>query len=165
MAANIGDIVLYNHPGSADGKFPPKQSPAIVQKVNEDGSLEMVVFSTYGGLFFNHNVQEGFGPSSWQRTAPYPDAVPRASEDAPLMRAKFRVSDVTRLSIDSIRVTFDAVCRNDGYPPDGSDENNSYARWTPCAHLEMTIQNPSLLDSFTAGQEFYFDATLVKESR
>lgn len=70
---SIGRIVVYNHPGSADGLHAPKQSPAIVQKVNEDGTLEMVVFSTYGGLFFNHNVPKSTAyegeqptPSSWE---------------------------------------------------------------------------------------------------
>ncbi len=66
---SIGRIVIYNHPGSADGLHKPKQSPAIVQKVNEDGTLEMVVFSVYGGLFFNHNVPEAsydMAPSTWQ---------------------------------------------------------------------------------------------------
>lgn len=61
----IGRIVVYNHPGSADRKFPPKQSPAIVQRVNEDGTVELFVMSTYGGIFFNHNVSQGDGPSQW----------------------------------------------------------------------------------------------------
>lgn len=63
MTPKIGMIVIYNHPGSADGKFPPKQSPAIIQKVNADSTLELVVFSVYGGLFFNHNVEIGNGGS------------------------------------------------------------------------------------------------------
>lgn len=36
MQPTIGRIVLYNHPGSADGTYPPTQSPAIIQKVYED---------------------------------------------------------------------------------------------------------------------------------
>lgn len=66
---SIGRIVIYNHPGSADGLHAPKQSPALIQKVNEDGTLEMVVFSVYGGLFFNHNVRKAnfdMDPSTWQ---------------------------------------------------------------------------------------------------
>ena len=65
MVPSIGRIVVYHHPGSADGKFPPKVSPAIVQKMNEDGTVELFVMSVYGGLFFNHNVTEGEGPSQW----------------------------------------------------------------------------------------------------
>ena len=65
MKPSIGRIVVYHHPGSADGKFPPKLSPGMIQRVNEDGTVEMIVFSVYGGLFFNHNVEEGTGPSQW----------------------------------------------------------------------------------------------------
>lgn len=66
MKPSIGRVVVYNHPGSADGKFPRMQSPAMIQKVNDDGTVEMVVFSVYGGLFFNHNVAQGDGPGQWQ---------------------------------------------------------------------------------------------------
>ena len=55
---SIGRVVIYNHPGSADGLHKPQQSPALVQKVNEDGTLEIVVFSVFGGLFFNHNIKQ-----------------------------------------------------------------------------------------------------------
>lgn len=65
MKPSIGRIVVYHHLGSADGLHKPKDSPALIQKVNEDGTVEMVVFSVYGGLFFNHNVAEGTGPSQW----------------------------------------------------------------------------------------------------
>lgn len=61
----ITDIVVYNHPGSADGKFLPLRSPAIVQRVNEDGTLELFVMSVYGGIFFNHEVKPGIGPGTW----------------------------------------------------------------------------------------------------
>jgi len=60
---SIGRVVIYNHPGDATGKFPPKQSPAIIQKVNDDGTLELFVMSVYGGIFFNHNVKMGDGPT------------------------------------------------------------------------------------------------------
>jgi hypothetical protein len=62
---SICRMVVYNHPGSADGKFPPKQSPAVIQKVNEDGTCELFVMSTYGGILFNHDVEQGDGPSQW----------------------------------------------------------------------------------------------------
>ena len=69
-SASIGRIVIYNHPGSADGKFAPKQSPAIIQKVNDDGTVELFVMSVYGGIFFNHEVEFSYGapgrPSTWQ---------------------------------------------------------------------------------------------------
>lgn len=61
--SKVGMIVIYNHPGSADGLHPAKQSPAVIQRVNEDGTLELFVMSVYGGIFFNHNVTLGDGAS------------------------------------------------------------------------------------------------------
>lgn len=66
---SIGRTVVYNHPGSADGLHAPKQSPAIIQKVNEDGTVELFVMSVYGGIFFNHNVKQVEGEdraSRWE---------------------------------------------------------------------------------------------------
>jgi hypothetical protein len=78
------------------------------------------------------------------------------------MRAKMRVAivkkydpEVTTTQIDLI---LSAVGAN-GYPEDGTDENNTFSRWTPCAELKMSITNPSLLDSFEVGDEFYVDFT------
>lgn len=58
---SIGRTVLYNHSGSADGKYPAKQSPAIIQGVNEDGSINCVVFASGpgAGMFFAVNVNQG----------------------------------------------------------------------------------------------------------
>lgn len=57
---------------------------------------------------------------------------------------------------------FSAVAKNDGYPADGSDENNTFAKWTPSASVKMTITNPALVGKFTQGQEFYVDFTAVE---
>ena len=59
--------------------------------------------------------------------------------------------------VHQVNLTFAAVSKPDGYPADGKDEDNSYARWTPMAELKMTIQNPSLLDKFVVGQKYYVD--------
>ena len=66
---SIGRTVIYNHPGSADGMHPAKQSPAIIQKVNDDSTVELFVMSVYGGIFFNHDVREASypgDPSTWE---------------------------------------------------------------------------------------------------
>ena len=75
----MGDIVLYNHSGSADGKFPPMQSPAIVMKVWEDGELDLFVLSNRAtknagnGQYFAHDIQHkdqvGEGKTSWSHRA------------------------------------------------------------------------------------------------
>jgi hypothetical protein len=33
--------------------------------VNDDGTVELFVMSVYGGIFFNHSVEQGDGPSQW----------------------------------------------------------------------------------------------------
>jgi hypothetical protein len=52
-----------------------------------------------------------------------------------------------------------AVYRDGAYPEDGSDEDNTFARWTPQADLSMSINNPNLIDKFEVGQKFYVDFT------
>lgn len=74
------------------------------------------------------------------------------------MRAKMRVSNIEKLG-EGETLHFSAVCKNDGYPADGSDENNSFARWTPTAELKMHVNNPALVGQFQIGQTFYVDFT------
>jgi hypothetical protein len=77
------------------------------------------------------------------------------------MRAKMKVSEVKPHNENYEELVFSAVSKSDGYPPDGSDENNSYAKWTPSAVLTMSVTNPVLIGKFTVGQEFYVDFTPV----
>lgn len=74
------------------------------------------------------------------------------------MRAKMQVRNVENFTT-SERLTFGAVCKSGGYPADGSDEDNSFARWTPSAELTMTVNNPALLGKFKVGDKFYVDFT------
>ena len=76
----------------------------------------------------------------------------------PKMRAKMKVVNVRRGDGYEL-LTFSAVCKAEGYPEDGSDENNSFALWTPSADLTMHVNNPALHDQFEPGQEFYVDFT------
>lgn len=75
------------------------------------------------------------------------------------MRAKMKIVSTKLLSETCEVLQFSAVCKSGPYPPDGSDENNSFARWTPAAELKMTITNPNLIGGFSVGQEFYLDFT------
>ena len=82
-----------------------------------------------------------------------------------VMRAKMKIVEVKeyRMLADESVVTSEdlqmtAVCASQ-FPKDGSDENNSYAKWTPSADLTMAITNPALFGKFTKGQEFYVDFT------
>ncbi|WP_206081340.1 hypothetical protein [Mariprofundus ferrooxydans] len=75
-----------------------------------------------------------------------------------LMRAKMEVAGVKDMG-GSEDIVFRAVCRNEGYPDDGSDENNTYARFSPTADLHMVIANPALFGKLEVGQQFYVDFT------
>lgn len=81
-----------------------------------------------------------------------------------MMRAKMIVTNVeTNKSSDnevvSERLTMHAVSRSDAYPADGSDEDNTYARFSPQAELTITVANSALFGHFEAGQKFYVDFT------
>lgn len=79
------------------------------------------------------------------------------------MRAKLKVNDITSHATEeggktSETINFSAVAAN-GYPADGSDENNTFARFTPSADLKIQITNPALFDKFAVGEQFYVDFT------
>ena len=43
------------------------------------------------------------------------------------------------------------------YPEDGSDEDNSYAKFSPGATLCINIANPALFGKFKVGEKYYLD--------
>lgn len=73
------------------------------------------------------------------------------------MRAKFQVSKVERFA-ECDRITCNAVAAKT-YPADGSDEDNTYARFSPQGELTLTIENPALLGKIQPGRKFYLDFT------
>ena len=77
----------------------------------------------------------------------------------PTMRAKFAVASVTKHEGGSETVSFNAVCKSGGYPEDGSDEDNTFAKFSPSAHCSIQITNPALHGKFESGQKFYVDFT------
>lgn len=62
---------------------------------------------------------------------------------------------------DQLRVSMRAVYK-DGYDETGLDENNTYAKFTPMADLDMIIQNPALVNKIQEGQVFYVDFSEVE---
>ncbi len=78
----------------------------------------------------------------------------------PIMRAKMKVTEVHDYG-SRMNLKMSAVCKSDGYPEDGTDEDNTFARWTPSADLIMNITNPDLFGKFSVGQTFYVDFTEV----
>lgn len=81
-----------------------------------------------------------------------------------VMRAKMRVTSTDKTNAGkegdpyrSISIRAAAVCKDGGYPADGMDEDNSFARWTPSMELTGTINNPALFDRLAEGNVFYVD--------
>lgn len=79
------------------------------------------------------------------------------------MRAKLRVGSIMPHQVNgqtvSERVVFHGVSKSDPYPPDGSDENNTFAKFSPSVMLDIQIANPSLIGTFEPGDTFYVDFT------
>lgn len=78
------------------------------------------------------------------------------------MRAKMQVTAIngggtgpTGLPCESLE--FNVRYKQDGYPADGTDEDNSFALFTPSASMSMTITNPALVGTFKVGDMFYVD--------
>lgn len=78
------------------------------------------------------------------------------------MRAKLKVTGVQQFppvgQAVQENLVFAAVCAN-SYPEDGTDENNTFAKFTPNADLRMSVLNPTLLGKFKVGDAFYVDFT------
>ena len=76
------------------------------------------------------------------------------------MRAKMKIQRIERFEGSEI-LTFNAVCKSGAYPADGTDEDNTFAKFTPTAELKMTVTNQALHGKFSPGQKFYVDFTLA----
>ncbi len=83
------------------------------------------------------------------------------------MRAKVRVSAVFPLQDDfgklhSERLQLHGVAKSGNYPDDGSDEDNTYAKFSPSVSMDFHIANPALFGKFAPGDTFYVDFTPAK---
>lgn len=74
------------------------------------------------------------------------------------MRAKMKLATVNRTESGEI-LKFNAVCKDGGYPADGSDEDNTYAKFSPSASVEIHVANPALFGQFNPGEKYYVDFT------
>jgi len=82
------------------------------------------------------------------------------------MRAKVRVSGVFPHKDDKgvtsqERLMFSGVAKSGGYPADGSDEDNTFAKFSPSVSMDFIVANPALFGKFTPGDTFYVDFTKV----
>lgn len=94
------------------------------------------------------------------------------------MRAKFIVNGVQEHFSDEAKTIkagetlyMAPVAKSDGYPEDGHDDDNTFARWSPSGSLTLYVANPNLWGKYAVGTKHYLDftsaepaATLDKES-
>jgi hypothetical protein len=78
-----------------------------------------------------------------------------------MMRAKMEVTSVSDGGNKSVEnIAMQAVTSsNKPYGPQGENEDNTYARYTPSGTLTLSITNPNLIGKFKIGQKFYLDFT------
>lgn len=82
------------------------------------------------------------------------------------MRAKFIVTGVQEHFSDEAKtnkvgetLSMSPVCKNGPYPEDGTDEDNTYARWSPSGSLSLFVANPNLWGKYAVGTKHYLDFT------
>jgi len=75
------------------------------------------------------------------------------------MRAKVTVTGVTKHDNGTETIDYTPVSKCSGYPEDGSDEDNTYARFSPSGSFRLQIANPNLVGKFALGDKFYVDFT------
>jgi hypothetical protein len=78
------------------------------------------------------------------------------------MRAKVKCNSVTLLE-NYEELEFSAVCKSGSYGADGSEEDNTYAKYTPGASFKLTVTNPLLWGQHKPGQKYYVDFTPVSD--
>lgn len=79
--------------------------------------------------------------------------------DVRAMRAKMMITQVVQHQGGSETLHLSAVARSDGYPADGADEDNTFARFSPSGTLTLTVANPALIGQFKPGERYYLDFT------
>ena len=72
-----------------------------------------------------------------------------------------KIETVTRRETCEV-VKMHCVCKSGSYPADGSDEDNTFAKFSPSGSLEIVIANPALIGKFNPGDTFYLDFTKVE---
>jgi hypothetical protein len=92
-------------------------------------------------------------------------AAPEQAEDAAEARApvpmlaKVRVGSVAPFQHEGAtvqeRLVFHGVAKSGGYPDDGSDEDNTFARFSPSLLVDLQLANPALFGKFQPGDTFY----------
>lgn len=77
------------------------------------------------------------------------------------MRAKVRITGIKKYPEEGEAtqetLSFAFPAKEGGYPADGSDEDQQFAKFSPAGSLSLTVANPTLLGKFNVGDTFYLD--------
>ena len=79
----------------------------------------------------------------------------------PKMRAKMKVGAIFPHAEGVEMLTMFGVAANK-YPADGTDEDNTFAKFSPSAEFRLHLANPALVGTFKIGDTFYVDFTPVE---
>jgi hypothetical protein len=71
------------------------------------------------------------------------------------MRAKMKVAQVTANEGSDTLVMRPVT--------NGTPEDNTYSKFTPCGELSLTVTNEALMGQFKPGETFYVDFTPVNK--
>lgn len=82
------------------------------------------------------------------------------------MRAKVKITGISKYPEDGDAtqetLSFSFPAKEGGYPADGSDEDQQFARFSPAGSLSLTVANPDLLGKFAVDDTFYLDFVPIK---
>jgi len=76
------------------------------------------------------------------------------------MRAKMQINRIELIGSAEV-LHMAAVAKSTGYPADGGDEDNTFAKFSPQGTLSLTVANPALHGKFAVGEKYYLDFTLA----
>jgi len=79
------------------------------------------------------------------------------------MRAKVKITGIEKQGDTQEKLTFSFPAKDGGYPADGSDEDQQFAKFSPSGSLSLTVANPALLGKFKEGDKFYLDFVPIAE--
>jgi len=78
------------------------------------------------------------------------------------MRAKMQIHTIEQgMATETLKMS--CVAKSSPYPEDGSDEDNTFAKFSPSGSLSIQIANPALIGQFKPGEKFYLDFTKAAE--
>lgn len=80
-----------------------------------------------------------------------------------VLRAKLRVSEVTRAIDGDGNTSSETVKLIAVYSDDPDSENKQWSTWTPSAQFSMQINNPNAFGKLSNGHEFYVDFIPAEE--